>query len=210
MALETKIEELPEKYDIEDSNIFIVEDEEDTKKATIEMLKKAFSGDDVTASRYKFYSSQYMETIIATLRSAINSCANTSDLEALSKRVAQIVAGTGEGKDSELIDARDGETTLHERIKRDYNILNDIKPIIISRQAQEPRITGFLLFKMKFFTLLHNGIRGFFLANVSDKVSFLFTIVLHFVPQFEQNFSFPFSLLPQLGQNITIPPFIFI
>ena len=127
MALETKIEELPEKYDIEDSNIFIVEDEEDTKKATIEMLKKAFSGDDVTASRYKFYSSQYMETIIATLRSAINSCANTSDLEALSKRVAQIVAGTGEGKDSELIDARDGETTLHERIKRDYNILNDIK-----------------------------------------------------------------------------------
>ena len=127
MALETKIEELPEKYDIEDSNIFIVEDEEDTKKATIEMLKKAFSGDDITASRYKFYSSQYMETIIATLRSAINSCANTSDLEALSKRVAQIVAGTGEGKDSELIDARDGETTLHERIKRDYNILNDIK-----------------------------------------------------------------------------------
>ena len=105
MALETKIEELPEKYDIGDSNIFIVEDEEDTKKATIEMLKKAFSADDVTASRYKFYSSQYMETIIATLRSAINSCANTSDLETLSNRVAQKVAGTKEGKESELIDA---------------------------------------------------------------------------------------------------------
>lgn len=127
MSLETRIEELPDKYDIEDSNLFIVEDDEDTKKATIEELKKAFLGDDITASRYKFYSSQYMETIIAMLRSSISSAATSEDLEALSKRVAQIVAGTSEGKDSELVDARDGEVSLHERILRDYNILNDIK-----------------------------------------------------------------------------------
>ena len=45
MDLETRIEDLLEKNDIEDNNLIIVEDKEDTKKATVEELKKAFVGD---------------------------------------------------------------------------------------------------------------------------------------------------------------------
>ena len=60
MDLETRIEDLLEKNDIEDNNLIIVEDKEDTKKATVEELKKAFVGDNKSPSSILFYSTKYL------------------------------------------------------------------------------------------------------------------------------------------------------
>ena len=60
MDLETRIEDLLEKNDIEDSNLIIVEDKEDTKKATIEELKKSLIGDNKSPSSILFYSTKYL------------------------------------------------------------------------------------------------------------------------------------------------------
>ena len=41
----TIISDLEKKIEIEDSNLIIVEDKEDTKQSTVSELKKCFSGD---------------------------------------------------------------------------------------------------------------------------------------------------------------------
>ena len=54
---EIRIEELTEKTNIDDSNLIIVEDNDDTKKSTVLELKRAIIGDSVDPSQYKVYSS---------------------------------------------------------------------------------------------------------------------------------------------------------
>lgn len=134
MELETRIEELLEKHDIEDSNLIIVEDKEDTKKATVEELKKSLSGDNKSPNTLRFYSSQFMKNIIDTINSSLNGKASAIELDRLSNRVSQIVASAGSGKDTEIIDARDGEVSVHERILRDFNLLSDTKMSVLSKR----------------------------------------------------------------------------
>ena len=122
MDLETRIEDLLDKFDIEDDNLLIVEDKEDTKKSTIEELKKAFKGDNKNPSELRFYSSDFMNKKLEEILNNIKGKVNNDDFKKLSDRVSQIVASSGSGKDTEVIDARDGEVSLHERIVRDYKI----------------------------------------------------------------------------------------
>ena len=58
---EVKINDLLEKTNIEDGNLIIVEDEEDTKKSTIHRLKNNFLGDNYEPDGYRFYSSKKVE-----------------------------------------------------------------------------------------------------------------------------------------------------
>ena len=51
------IAELIVKKSIEDSDIIIVEDNEDTKQSTVENLKKNFNGDNDDPNNLKFFSS---------------------------------------------------------------------------------------------------------------------------------------------------------
>lgn len=133
MDLETRIEDLLDKFDIEDDNLLIVEDKEDTKKSTIEELKKAFTGDNKNPSELRFYSSDFMNKKLEEILNNIKGKVNNDDFKKLSDRVSQIVASSGSGKDTEVIDARDGEVSLHERIVRDYKILDDIKMSILTK-----------------------------------------------------------------------------
>ena len=127
MDLETRIEDLLEKNDIEDSNLIIVEDKEDTKKATIEELKKSLIGDNKSPSPILFYSTKYLASMLDKIVSSDELAAVTHELEKTNRRVSQISASAGTGKDTEVVDARDGETSLHERILRDKEELAGIK-----------------------------------------------------------------------------------
>ena len=127
MDLETRIEDLLEKNDIEDNNLIIVEDKEDTKKATVEELKKAFVGDNESPSSILFYSTKYLASKLDKIISSDELIAVKQELEKTNKRVSQISASAGTGKDTEVVDARDGESSLHERILRDKEELTGIK-----------------------------------------------------------------------------------
>ena len=72
MDLETRIEDLLDKTDVEDSNLIIIEDIQDTKKTTIEEVKKAFNGDNNNPSSLRFYSSEYMKNILDSIINDIN------------------------------------------------------------------------------------------------------------------------------------------
>ena len=48
MANESLLSQLMAKKDIEDKDIIIVEDDQDTKQSTVECLKKNFNGDTKT------------------------------------------------------------------------------------------------------------------------------------------------------------------
>lgn len=127
MDLETRIEDLLDKFDIEDDNLLIIEDREDTKKTTIEELKKALNGDIKSPSVFRFYSSDFMNRKISSIIDDMKNKTSSDEFNKLSNRVSQIVASAGSGKDTEVVDARDGEISVHERLVRDYTILNDIK-----------------------------------------------------------------------------------
>ena len=49
-----KIAEMLERTNIADSDLMIVEDEIDTKRTTVKELKRAFNGDGMDPSSYKF------------------------------------------------------------------------------------------------------------------------------------------------------------
>ena len=53
-----KIADMLERTNIADSDLMIVEDDIDTKRATIKELKRAFIGDGLEPDQYRFYSSQ--------------------------------------------------------------------------------------------------------------------------------------------------------
>lgn len=111
-----KIAELLEIHDIDDDDLMIVEDEEDTKQSTVKTFKQALSGDFFDPSRYRFYSSMYMDDMIKTLNIAIKSKASSSEIQKLADRVEQIVTNNPDGtKDQELIDARGSQSSLSGR-----------------------------------------------------------------------------------------------
>ncbi len=121
----TVIEDLVTLPVIEDKNLIIVEDAEDTKKATILDLKKSFSGDYKEVSDRTFYSTKRIEEYMSDIRRQLSSLASDEELKSISNRIEDIIAESGTGKDSEIIDARDGESTLHSRLIRDISYIED-------------------------------------------------------------------------------------
>ena len=115
----TIISDLVKKLEIEDSNLIIVEDADDTKYSTINELKKCFSGDHKEPSNATFYSSKKVEDITDNLRRDLSRLASKDEIKSISQRLQDIIAENGSGKDSEIIDARDGEVTLSARFERD-------------------------------------------------------------------------------------------
>lgn len=121
----TIISDLTKAYEINDDNLIIVEDNEDTKQSTILDLKKSFSGDYKTPSDKTFYSSQKVESYMSDLKRELSSLASDKELKAISQRIEDIITESGTGKDSEIIDARDGQTTLNSRLSRDISLADD-------------------------------------------------------------------------------------
>lgn len=121
----TIISDLEKKIDIEDKNLIIVEDDEDTKQSTVSELKKCFSGDYKEPSDMNFYSSKKIEDIMDGVKRELSTFAYSDKVESIEKRIANIIAANGTGKDSEIIDARDGENTLYTRLERDIKYADD-------------------------------------------------------------------------------------
>ena len=123
----TIISDFLKKPEIEDSNLIIVEDNEDTKQATILDLKKSFSGDYKDPSDKTFYSSQKIETYMNDIRRNMSGLASGEEVKAISKKLESIISSS----DPELIDARevivarDGEDTLDIRLDRDISYAED-------------------------------------------------------------------------------------
>lgn len=134
--LKIRIEDLIYKLNVEDGNLLVVEDSEDTKKTTLLDLKKSITGDYTDPSSTLFYSSEKVQNIKEGLELLLRGKANQNDLDSLSRRVADIIANSGSGKDSELVDARDGQASLNTRLKRDYDNLNNNKLSKIVKEDQ--------------------------------------------------------------------------
>lgn len=138
-----KIEELTSLPEINDSDLIIVEDEEDTKKSNISALKKSFLGDYSDPNQNKFYSSKKIDELITALTILAQSKASSSELKILYERINQIVTNNPSGtKDLELIDARGGQPTLSERFEyeryiSDGKYLSKIKSSLITDKFEE-------------------------------------------------------------------------
>lgn len=123
----TTIEDLNEIEKVDDTNLMIVEDEDDTKRTTVRELKKNFLGDNLNPDNFKFYSSSKINEIVKLLSNDITNKAEAEQVEKLSERIESIIASSGSGeKDSELVDARNGESTLYNRLYRD-NLNNELE-----------------------------------------------------------------------------------
>ncbi len=121
----TIISDLIKKIDIEDDNLIIVEDSEDTKQSTINELKKCFSGDYKEPSDKTFYSSKKMESYFDDLKRELSTFASSDQVKSIEQRIQNIIASNGTGKDTEIVDARDGQTTLSTRLSRDISYAED-------------------------------------------------------------------------------------
>ena len=120
-----KIAELLDINEINDDNLIIVEDSEDTKKAKIRDLKNTLSGDFYSPSLYRFYSSAKIEELINALNILIASKASSGDIEKLSNSLNQIIKNNPDGtKDQELIAARGDQSTLGERFDYERYLSN--------------------------------------------------------------------------------------
>lgn len=118
-----RIAELLNKSSIEDTNLLIVEDEEDTKQSTISALKESFSGDAYEPTDKKFYSSEKVQQLVQNIKRDINTRADGKDLKKLQDSINNIIASSGNGsKDTEIIAARDGKSTLSERLESDISL----------------------------------------------------------------------------------------
>ena len=122
---EIRIEDLVEKLDIEDGNIIIVEDDEDTKKCTVLELKRSFNGDGDEPSSYKYYSSEYVKELVNSLSVQISAAAKQTDIDALKKMLSQVITSNGTGKDTELVTARGIYNSLSERLDADAQLIDD-------------------------------------------------------------------------------------
>lgn len=123
---EIKIEDLLEKLDIEDDNLIIVEDEEDTKKAHVLELKKAFSGDYSDPELYKFYSSSKISEFLNSINIQVSSLASQRDLDELRNILNSIVTSNPDGtKDNEIIEARGSADSLSGRFDLERLVSDD-------------------------------------------------------------------------------------
>lgn len=119
----TKIIDLTEKNGIEDNNLLIVEDNDDTKKSTVHELKKSFLGDPYKPDNFKFYSSKKVQELFNSLSIAINNKASASEISKIKESISSVIANNGNGdKDSELVAARNGKPTLSDRLDSDREI----------------------------------------------------------------------------------------
>lgn len=144
-----EIEDLAEKNGIEDTNLMIVEDSEDTKKTTVYEMKKAFSGDNFVPAENKFYSSKKIEEINDDIKREMANKASEKELEAIKKKVNDITASAGSGKDSELVAARDGKSSLSERLDFDSEIndskyMSKVKRVITGKVVDIPDHYGYV------------------------------------------------------------------
>lgn len=121
----TIISDLLKIPEIKDSNTIIVEDNEDTKQATILDLKKSFTGDYKDPSDKTFYSSQKIETYMNDIRRNMSGLASREEVKSISKRVENIIAEAGSGESTEVVYARDGEDLLNIRLDRDISYAED-------------------------------------------------------------------------------------
>ena len=124
------IADLPKILEIKDDNLMIVEDKEDTKHATLLDFKKSLSGDYKDPSDMTFYSSKKIETYMNDIKRSISGLASDVEVKSISKRIEDIIAGSGDvvtDQDiiNELNNAKDGEDTLNLRLKRDIDIAED-------------------------------------------------------------------------------------
>ena len=123
---EIKIEDLLEKVGIENDNLIIVEDEEDTKKAHVLELKKAFSGDYSDPELYKFYSSSKISEFLNSINIQISSLASQRDLDELRNILNNIVTSNPDGtKDNEIIEARGSADSLSGRFDLERLVSDD-------------------------------------------------------------------------------------
>ena len=136
------IAELIVKKSIEDSDIIIVEDNEDTKQSTVENLKKNFNGDNDDPNNLKFFSSSKVNEIKQSLQKEIAAKASHSELSTLKKAVDTIITTQTEqeAKDIEIITARDGCDTLANRLDRDKESLSSRMMKKYKRTATGTRI----------------------------------------------------------------------
>ena len=114
-----KIEDLIESYTVDDSDLLIVEDDEDTKQITFRILKQALNGDYTDPENTKFYSSEKVRQIVESLTRKISNCALSSDVKNIEKKITNIIASTGSNQNTEIIDARNGYATLGARLNAD-------------------------------------------------------------------------------------------
>ena len=118
-----RIAEMLEKTNIEDGNLMIVEDDIDTKRATVKELKRAFNGDGLTPDSYKFYSSKQVTDMINSVNVAISTLPSRKEFDDIAQQIKNITGSTGEGKDSELVAARGKYDTLSDRLAGDQKDL---------------------------------------------------------------------------------------
>lgn len=118
-----RIAEMLEKTNIEDDNLMIVEDDIDTKRATVKELKRAFNGDGLTPDSYKFYSSKQVTDMINSVNVAISTLPSRKEFDDIAQQIKNITGSTGEGKDSELVAARGKYDTLSDRLAGDQKDL---------------------------------------------------------------------------------------
>ena len=121
----TLIADLIRLSEIKDDNLMIVEDSEDTKQTTFLDFKKSLSGDYRDPSDMTFYSSKKIETYMSDLNRAISNLASDKEVKAISKRIDNIIAESGSGESSEVVEAKDGEDTLKLRLERDISFAED-------------------------------------------------------------------------------------
>lgn len=131
------IEDLEDIKNIKNTDIIIIEDEEDTKKCTIDIFKKSISGDYSDPSPSLFYSSDKVNSIKGELTKLLGDKADSTTVDAISKRLADIVSAPGDGtKDIEIVDARDGETSLQTRLERDIKIAEENKLTVLKKPVK--------------------------------------------------------------------------
>lgn len=121
----TVISDLAKKLEIEDDNLIIVEDAEDTKQTTIDELKKCFSGDYRTPSENTFYSSKKIKEILDDFDRKLSRFGSADDVAEIRKSLEDVVASAGTGKDTELVAARNGESSLSTRLEKDITYAED-------------------------------------------------------------------------------------
>lgn len=117
-----KIAELIAKNGVEDDNLMIVEDAEDTKKTTVHEFKKNLVGDAKDPSDSTFYTSEYVSDMQQALRRDINAKASQKEVDDIKKTLQDVTASAGSGKDTELVAARNGKASLSERLDFDREI----------------------------------------------------------------------------------------
>lgn len=120
---EIKIEDLTRKRDIENDNIIIVEDKEDTKKSTILDLKKSLNGDSKEPSYTEFYSSRTVQNLLSSV--AVNSESIYSAIANFDEKLNNITKMDG-SSNSEVVSARysglsGSANNLSSRLSEDNN-----------------------------------------------------------------------------------------